>query len=95
VLSLPKRREVLCVNLFVTRPSGQASDIVSQSRSVRMFPGRPNVRTLLRKEVAEQMGAMCVTVCGPGSLADDVRQAVREVQDEGTVVDFLEESFTW
>ncbi|KAB5560282.1 ferric reductase NAD binding domain-containing protein [Coniochaeta sp. 2T2.1] len=94
VLSLPKRRDVLNVNLFVTRPSMQ-TDIMSQSQSVKMFPGRPNIRTLVRKEVGEQMGAMCVTVCGPGSLADDVREVVRGVQDEGTVVDFIEESFTW
>lgn len=94
VLSLPKRKDILQVNLFVTRPSSQ-TDIISQSRSVRMFPGRPNVRMLLKKEVHEQMGAMCVTVCGPGSLADDVRAATREVQDEGTVVDFIEESFSW
>jgi hypothetical protein len=50
---------------------------------------------LLKKEVHRQMGAMCVTVCGPGSLADDVRAATREVQDQGTVVDFIEESFSW
>ncbi|KAH8907833.1 putative FAD binding protein [Coniochaeta sp. PMI_546] len=94
VLNLPKRKDILQVNLFVTRPSSQ-NDIVSQSRSVRMFPGRPNIRMLLRKEIHEQLGAMCVTVCGPGSLADDVRAATRDVQNEGTVVDFLEESFSW
>ena len=89
-------RDVLRVSVFVTRPSAHSSDVaMGQSQMVRMFPGRPNIRTLLRKEVHEQTGAMCVTVCGPGSLADDVRAAVREVQDEGTVVDFLEESFSW
>jgi len=96
VLDLPRRRDMLHVSVFVTRPSAHSSDVVvGQSQMVRMFPGRPNIRTLLRKEVHEQTGAMCVTVCGPGSLADDVRAAVREVQDEGTVVDFLEESFSW
>lgn len=95
VLGLPRRKDILQVNVFVTRPSAHSGDVVSQSQMVRMFPGRPNIRTLLRKEVHEQMGAMCVTVCGPGSLADDVRASVREVQDEGTVVDFIEESFSW
>ena len=60
-----------------------------------MFPGRPNIPLLVQKEVGEQMGAMWVSVCGPGALADDVRSAVREVQDEGNVVDFIEEAFTW
>ena len=49
---------------------------------------------ILRNEVKEQAGAMCVTVCGPGGLQDDVRVAVRDVQEHG-VVDLIEESFTW
>ncbi|KAI1343354.1 putative FAD binding protein [Xylariaceae sp. FL0016] len=94
VLRMPRRREILNIRLFITRPKN-AKEIHSASSTVQMFPGRPNVPTLLRKEVEEQVGAMCVTVCGPGALADDVRQAVREVQDENSVVDFVEESFTW
>jgi predicted ferric reductase len=59
-----------------------------------MFPGRPKIGHLLQSEVKEQTGAMCVTVCGPGGLADNVREAVRSVQDV-SMVDFIEESFTW
>ncbi|KAI1472559.1 ferric reductase like transmembrane component-domain-containing protein [Daldinia caldariorum] len=94
ILRMPRRREILNVRLFVTRPKN-TKEIISASSTVQMFPGRPNILTLLKKEVEEQVGAMCVTVCGPGSLADDVRQAVRSVQDESSVVDFVEESFTW
>lgn len=94
VLRLPNRKQLLLIKLFVTRPKN-SRQIVSQSSTVQMFPGRPNIPTLLSKEVGEQMGAMCVTVCGPGALADDVRAAVRMVQDHGSVVDFVEESFTW
>lgn len=94
VLRLPGRRQLLQIKLFVTRPKN-SRQVVSQSSTVQMFPGRPNIPTLLSKEVGEQMGAMCVTVCGPGALADDVRAAVRMVQDHGSVVDFVEESFTW
>ncbi|KAI2468155.1 ferric reductase like transmembrane component-domain-containing protein [Annulohypoxylon bovei var. microspora] len=94
ILRLPRRREILSIRLFVTRPKN-AREIHSGSSTVQMFPGRPKVATLVKKEVEEQVGAMCVTVCGPGALADDVRQAVREVQDGSSVVDFIEESFTW
>ncbi|KAI0385030.1 ferric reductase like transmembrane component-domain-containing protein [Hypomontagnella monticulosa] len=94
ILRMPKRREILNIRLFVTRPKN-TREIVSASNTVQMFPGRPNIPCLLRKEVEEQIGAMCVTVCGPGALADDVRQAVRDIQEENTVVDFVEESFTW
>lgn len=94
VLRMPRRKEILKICLFITRPKAP-KEIQSASATVQMFPGRPNIMTLLKKEVEEQVGAMCVTVCGPGALADDVRDAVRNVQDERSVVDFVEESFTW
>ncbi|KAA8630289.1 hypothetical protein SMACR_05451 [Sordaria macrospora] len=95
ILRLPRRKEILHIKLFVTRPKNPR-EMASASRSVQMFPGRPNIPMLLAKEVSEQQGAMCVTVCGPGGLADDVRHAVRGCQRErGTVIDFVEESFTW
>lgn len=93
ILQMPGRRDVLRIKLFITRPKNPR-EIHSPSQSVQMFPGRPNVMTLLESEVREQFGAMCVTVCGPGGLADNVRQAVRGVQEAGCV-DFIEESFTW
>lgn len=94
ILQMPRRREILNMRLFVTRPK-KPREIASTSNTVQMFPGRPNISTLLKKEIEDQVGAMCVSVCGPGALADDVRQAVREVQDESSVIDFVEESFTW
>ncbi|KAL1883389.1 hypothetical protein VTK73DRAFT_8956 [Phialemonium thermophilum] len=94
ILRLPRRKEILRIKVFVTRP-GNPQEIASPSNTVQMFPGRPNIPMLVGKEVQEQAGAMCVSVCGPGGLADDVRLAVREVQHERQVVDFIEESFTW
>lgn len=41
-----------------------------------------------------QVGAMAVSVCGPGGMGDDVRRAVRERQG-GRVMDLYEESFSW
>jgi len=94
VLRMPRRREILNIRLFITRPKN-SKEIVSASSTVQMLPGRPSISTLLQREVEQQVGAMVVTVCGPGALADDVRQAVREVQSTENVVDFIEESFTW
>jgi hypothetical protein len=93
ILRMPGRREILTIKLFVTRPKNPR-EIHSPSATVQMFPGRPNIKLILNNEVKEQVGAMCVTVCGPGGLADNVREAVRDVQDQ-SVVDFIEESFTW
>jgi len=83
ILRLPNRKDVLQIRLYVTRPKNPRQ-INSASQTVQMAPGRPNIPLLLKKELAEQVGAMCVTVCGPGALADDVRAAVREMQ--GTAV---------
>ncbi|MCJ1304785.1 hypothetical protein MMC08_007598 [Hypocenomyce scalaris] len=93
ILAMPGRREVLKVLLFVTKPKS-AREVKSASQTVLMFPGRANARVLVEKEYAQRVGAMCVTVCGPGAFADDVRAAVRSVEGGG-VLDFVEESFTW
>ncbi|KJZ72552.1 hypothetical protein HIM_08076 [Hirsutella minnesotensis 3608] len=93
ILRIPNRKDILRIQVFVTRPQNPR-DIVSASSTVKMFPGRPNIPLLLYKEVQDQIGAMSVSVCGPGGLADDVRGAVRAVQGD-SVVDFIEESFTW
>ena len=93
VLRIPNRKDLLRIKVFVTRPR-DPRQVVSASATVELFPGRPNVPLVLAKEVEDQVGAMCVTVCGPGALADDVRAAVRGVQGP-RVVDFVEESFTW
>ncbi|KAI1176400.1 ferric reductase like transmembrane component [Nemania sp. FL0916] len=94
ILRMPNRRDILNIRLFITRPKN-TKEIVSGSSTVQMFPGRPNIATIMQREVEQQVGAMAVTVCGPGALADDVRHTVRDVQDTGGVVDFVEESFTW
>ncbi|EKD15248.1 putative FreB [Drepanopeziza brunnea f. sp. 'multigermtubi' MB_m1] len=93
ILRLDGRRDCLQIKLYVTRPKNPR-EIISPSATVQMYPGRPNIKLIMEGEVKVQCGAMVVTVCGPGGLADNVREAVREVQEDG-VVDFIEESFTW
>ncbi|KAK8073843.1 ferric reductase like transmembrane component [Apiospora phragmitis] len=94
ILRMDNRRDILNMQVFVTRPKNP-NQIQSPSSTVKVFSGRPNIMTIIKKEVEQQIGAMAVTVCGPGALADDVREAVREVQNGRSVVDFVEESFTW
>lgn len=93
ILSMPRRREILKILLFVTRPRS-TKEIHSPSSSVQMFPGKPNVQALVDQEMQEGIGAACVSVCGTGSLADDLRRAVRNRESEWNV-DFREESFSW
>jgi hypothetical protein len=93
ILALERRREVLRIMLFVSRPRS-TKEIHSPSATVQMFPGRPNIDTLLGIEMENQVGTLGVSVCGPGALSDDVRSAVRARQYQGAI-DFVEESFSW
>ena len=93
ILALERRREVLRIQLFITKPRS-TREIHSPSATVQMFPGRPNVDTIIQMECKNQVGAMAVSVCGPGHLADDVRRSVRMRQSRANI-DFVEESFSW
>ena len=93
ILALDRRRDVLRIQLFVTRPRS-TKEIISPSATVQMFPGRPNVDTLIGMECENQIGAMGVSVCGTGGLSDAVRDAVRRRQGVRNV-DFIESTFGW
>ena len=93
ILAMPCRREVLQIDMFVTKPRNP-KDVTSASRTVQMHAGRVKVGVVLERVFERRVGAMCVGVCGPGALADDVRLAARSVVAEGKV-DFWEEGFTW
>ncbi|KAI0603519.1 ferric reductase like transmembrane component [Biscogniauxia sp. FL1348] len=93
ILGMDRRREVLRIMLFVSRPRS-TKEIHSPSSTVQMFPGRPNIETLMSMEMEQQVGHMGVSVCGPGALSDEVRLAVRRNQYSGSI-DFIEEAFSW
>ena len=93
ILGMDRRSEVLRILLFVTRPRSP-TEVQSPSSTVSMFPGKPNIETLIDMEIEAQVGAMAVSVCGPGSLSDDVRDVVRKRQQLANI-DYIEESFSW
>ena len=93
ILGMEHRRDLLRIMLFVTRPRN-TREIHSPSSTVQMFPGKPDIPTLLDGEVDNQIGAMGVMVCGTGSLSDEVRSACRTRQQRSHI-DFVEECFTW
>lgn len=55
---------------------------------------KPSLERIMQSEKTQQIGAMAVSVCGPGGLSDEVRRVVREAQG-GKTVDFYEASFSW
>ena len=94
ILSMPNRREVLRIKLFITRPRSPR-EVISPSETVQMFPGRPDLDLLIGEEAGDrQIGAMAVSVCGTGGLADEVRRVCRS-RGEWSNIDFFEEGFSW
>ncbi|EME48049.1 hypothetical protein DOTSEDRAFT_69847 [Dothistroma septosporum NZE10] len=93
ILRMEGRRDVLRIQLFVSKPRHR-NEVISSTGSVQMFPGRCSPQTILDKEIPERIGSVGVTVCGPGAFADSVRAACRSVMDEVSL-DFIEESFTY
>ncbi|CCT61130.1 hypothetical protein [Plenodomus lingam JN3] len=91
ILRIKGRKQVLRIKLFISRPKGR---IESSSETVKMYSGRPNAAALIEEEVRNRVGAMAVTVCASGGMADGVRFAVRPWLTEGCV-DFIEEAFTY
>ncbi|KAL4894416.1 ferric reductase like transmembrane component-domain-containing protein [Aspergillus ambiguus] len=97
----------LSVQIYVTgSPDGNVSDDFYSSDEtpwatsappsvpVNVYSGKPSFREILDTEMAQQVGAMAVSVCGPGGMGDDLRAAVRERQGRKTV-DLYEEVFSW
>lgn len=84
----------LVIRLFITGQTSLPGD-EHLGIGIRAEAGRPDITKILKNEVVQQIGAMCVSVCGPGGLADDTRAAARVVQVSGNDIDFVEESFGW
>lgn len=93
ILKLPGRKDILTIRLFITKPRNR-DETRTRTGSIMTFPGRCNPQTVLDKEISERIGAVAVTVCGPGAFADSVRRAVRKRVEVG-VIDFVEEAFTY
>ena len=93
IMVMPGRRDILRIQLYVTKPRHRG-EVISNTGSVQMFPGRCNPETILEREFEERIGAMAVTVCGPGAFSDCVREAVRKRVDQGGL-EFVEEAFTY
>lgn len=94
ILGIENRRDVLKIILYITR-AGLSQPIRSPSETVRMLRGRPDVQSLMEAEAKEKMGALGVSVCSGGGLADEVRRACRVLLSRSVNVDLIEEGFGW
>ncbi|KAH8812406.1 ferric reductase like transmembrane component-domain-containing protein [Xylogone sp. PMI_703] len=93
IAAMEMSHEVLRIKIFVS--SSQSTEATpSPSEIVQIFPGRPDINSLLGSEMENQIGTLGVSVCGPGALSDEVRLAVRSRQHQGNI-DYMEEAFSW
>ncbi|PCH04686.1 Riboflavin synthase-like beta-barrel [Penicillium occitanis (nom. inval.)] len=81
-------------NTTTNQPFQDWTQLSTPTAPVTINLGKPLFRQVLEHEMAQQIGAIAVSVCGPGGMGDEVRKAVREVQGRKTV-EFFEESFSW
>ncbi|KAL3460801.1 ferric reductase like transmembrane component-domain-containing protein [Aspergillus heterothallicus] len=94
----------LSIQVYVTDAESSGEEYMSDespwaltappSVTVSIGFGKPCFGHIIETEKKAQIGAMAVSVCGPGSMGDDVRQSVRMAQGSKTV-DLYEETFTW
>jgi ferric-chelate reductase len=94
ILQMPYAETILTIMLFVSKPRSRG-EMRSPGGVIRTFAGRCNPATVLKEIIPRRIGATVVSVCGPGALGDDVREAARRQVDRGVALDFVEEAFTW
>ncbi|OAL39070.1 hypothetical protein AYO20_01821 [Fonsecaea nubica] len=93
ILHMEGRREVLMIRVHVSKPT-RAINHSKSKPTMQIVQGRADPGAVLDEMIPERVGAVMVSVCGPGALADEVRAAVRDRIHQGNL-ELNEESFTW
>ncbi|KAF1942246.1 ferric reductase [Clathrospora elynae] len=86
--------EVVRIRLHVSRMAETELAISSLPVYLDVRSNRCEVQDVVDEEVLVQVGAMVVSVCGPGGFNDSVRAAVRRRVGIRSI-DFVEEAFTY
>jgi hypothetical protein len=93
ILHMEGRREVLKIVVHVSKPTQPINHNKSKP-TMQIVKGRVDPGTILDEVIPLRIGAIMVSVCGPGALADEVRAAVRSRIHRASM-EMNEESFTW
>jgi hypothetical protein len=91
--SLPSGHS-LHIQIYITASTEHDRIQAQKEPPVSISYVKPSLERIMQSEKTQQIGAMAVSVCGPGGLSDEVRRVVREAQG-GKTVDFYEASFSW
>ena len=93
ILRMEGRREILQILVYVSKPT-QPINEKRAKKTMAVIKGRVDPGAVLDEMIPNRVGAVVVSVCGPGALADEVRAAVRS-RIHVASMDMNEESFTW
>lgn len=85
------------LDIFFTGTSRQAiKEDKLQTLTTNVQYERPDIKSLLHREVGESVGTVAVFVCGAATLADDARRASVEIVRVGFKgLGYFEEQFGW
>lgn len=85
--------DVVQVRLYVSRSTPNQTDALRLQGKAEIYSQRCNPQDIIDGQIMAQVGAMVVTVCGPGGFNDSVRAAVRRRVGLRSI-DFFEEAFS-
>jgi predicted ferric reductase len=94
IATMQNFRRVVRIRLHISRMASSEPDGRTLPIYLEVKPGRCNVQETLDDEVLAQVGAMAVSVCGPGGFSDSVRAAVRRRVSVRSI-DYFEEAFSY
>lgn len=91
--AMPDFAKIVQIKLFVSRSTQQAAWSLPLRIESEIYSQRCDPQEIVDEQILVQVGAMAVTVCGPGGFSDSVRAAVRRRVGLRSI-DFFEEAFS-
>ncbi|KAF2668145.1 hypothetical protein BT63DRAFT_414178 [Microthyrium microscopicum] len=101
-LSPALSRNDITMRFFCSASSGHTSSEEGTISEVDVLvaEGRPDLKAIVSETArehgeSEDCGELAILVCGPASMADEVRMAVVEATRNGARIEYFEETFGW
>ncbi|KAJ4987069.1 ferric reductase like transmembrane component [Stagonosporopsis vannaccii] len=85
--------DIVRLRLYISRPTPHTGAILPWHFQAEVHSQRCSPQEIIDEQILAQIGAMAVTVCGPGGFNDSVRAAVRRRVGLRSI-DFFEEAFS-
>ncbi|KAH7371340.1 ferric reductase [Pyrenochaeta sp. MPI-SDFR-AT-0127] len=86
--------EVVRIRIHISRTLTPESEELPLPAYLEVREGRCDPQEVVDEEIMAQVGAMAVSVCGPGGFSDSVRAAARRRMGFRSI-DFFEEAFSY